>query len=565
MEPPEQLQQWLSWIIRIRFVIITFVFAIAYLTQELLNRPGDEVSVKALGITIILWYVLGLFFLIYNQISRDLLLQAYIQICGDIVLITAIVHVTGDLDSNFISLYFLAVIMASMVLARSRAFLIAGVSFIAMASMLEMAYLPGIYPAFAQHHQGLVRLIPSAAIPVDLTTLELKILASLFGFFAVAYLSSYLAERLRKADEELRDKAGEVASLQALNENVIQSMRGGLITTDLDFKIRVVNRAGEAILGRRSAELEGCSLGEALQLGSYPAAQFSADGGAYIRRELAYRRPEGEERILGVSASPLDVPERGVEGYVYTFQDLTEEKQREADDQLKERMATLGRMAAGIAHEIRNPLASISGSVKLLHSVASMNDDQAKLMNIVSRESARLDKLVSDFLAYSRDQRFEFQPVDLVNLLDETLLLLEQNPLFSPQCRVMRIFPHRPIVASVDPDKMRQVFWNICNNSLKAMPGGGCLTAEVRERAARKVLVILSDSGVGLSPEQVESVFEPFHPRFPDGTGLGLAISYQIVKAHRGDIQVSSTRGEGARFLIELPRRQEENVRSYSA
>ncbi len=565
MEPSDQLQQWLSWIIRIRFVIITFVFAIAYLTQELLNRPVDEVSVKALGITIILWYVLGLFYLIYNQLSRDLLLQAYVQICGDIALITAIVHVTGDLDSNFISLYFLAVIMASMVLPRSRAFLIAGVSFVFMGPILGLAYLPSLYPAFAKRHPALSRLMASTSLPVDLTTFELKILASLFGFFAVAYLSSYLAESLRKTGEELRDKAGEVASLQALNENVIQSMRGGLITTDLDGKILVVNRAGEAILGRKNEELRGHGLEEALHFSPQPALPQPADGGAYTRREVFYRHPEGEERILGVSASPLDVPERGVVGYVYTFQDLTEEKLREADDQLKERMATLGRMAAGIAHEIRNPLASISGSVKLLQSIASMDDDQAKLMNIVSRESARLDKLVSDFLVYSREQRFEFRAMDIVNLLDETLLLLEHHPLFSPNYRVMRLFPGRPVMASVDPDKMRQVFWNICNNSLKAMPGGGCLTAEIQDQMAKKVHVILSDNGVGLNPEQLERIFEPFHPRFPDGTGLGLAISYQIVKAHRGDIQVSSRRGKGARFLIELPRRQEESVRTYSA
>ncbi len=565
MDASDRLQQWLSWIIRIRFVIITFVFAIAYLTQELLNRPGDEISVKALGITIILWYVLGLFYLIYNQLSHDLILQAYIQICGDIVLITAIVHVTGDLDSNFISLYFLAVIMASVVLPRSQAFLIAGVCFICMGSALELAYLPSLYPAFAVRHSTLTKLMASTSPLVDLTTVELKILASLFGFFAVAYLSSYLAEDLRKTGDELRDKAGEVASLQALNENIIQSMRGGLITTGLDGKVLVINRAGEMILGRKDEDLRGRALEELLHDDSNLTGPLIVDCGAYTRREVCYLHPDGEARILGVSASPLDVPDQGVAGYVYTFQDLTEEKQREADNQLQERMASLGRMAAGITHEIRNPLASISGSVKLLQNIASLSDDQAKLMNIVSRESARLDKLVSDFLIYSREQRFEFRPVDLVNLLDETLLLLEHHPLFSSKCQVTRVFPRGPVTASVDADKIRQVFWNICNNSLKAMPGGGRLTVEIQDQLAKKVFVILSDSGIGLAPEQMKRIFEPFHPGSNGGTGLGLAISYQIVKAHRGDIQISSSPGAGARFAIELPRRQEDTVRTYSA
>ncbi len=557
MEPPGQLQQWLSWIIRIRFVIITFVFAIAYVLQELIARPNNEASVKSLGIAVILWYVLGLFYLIYNQLSRDLALQAYLQICGDVILITAVVHATGDLDSNFISLYFLAVIMASIVLPRPRAFWVAGFSFIALGSMLELAYLRDLYPAYAERHPALAHLMASSSAPVDLRTLEIKILASLFGFFAVAYLSGYLAENLRKTGQALRDKTGEVASLQALNENIIQSMRGGLITTDLEGKIQVVNRAGEMILGRKEEELRGQRIDSSFAMAPERTGKPTKAGTDYVRGETPYYHPGGESRVLGVSASPLDVPERGIVGYVYTFQDLTDEKRREAEDQLKERMATLGRMAAGIAHEIRNPLASISGSVKLLQSVAEMNDDQARLINIVSRESARLDKLVSDFLVYSREQRFEFQPADLVNLLDETLILLEHDPSFSEKYTIRRAFPRHPVIASVDTDKIRQVFWNICNNSVKAMLNGGCLTAEIHDQMARKVLITLSDTGVGFTPDQMERIFEPFHPRFRDGTGLGLAICYRIAKGHHGDIRVSSKPGEGSRFIIELPREQE--------
>jgi two-component system, NtrC family, sensor histidine kinase PilS len=549
MKSSDQLQHWLFWIIKIRFAIITFVFAIEFALRQLLGSPANETSLRYFGMAIILWYVLGLFYMVYNQLSRDLLLQAYIQICGDIVVITAVVHLTGNLESNFISLYFLAVIMASIALPRSHAFLVAGFCFLCMGSVLEVAYLPDFHPQFAAGHPAFGRLIGPALVPVEEGTFEFKVLASLFGFFAVAYLTSYLAESLRKTGIELRDKAGQVASLQALNENIIRSMRGGLITTDLNGTVVVINPAGAWMLGRSGESLEGRSVATLLGDDCSPAASET-----YTRRELSYRRPDGDERIFGISASPLNVPDRGVVGYIYSFQDLTEQKIREAEDQLKDRMATLGRMAAGIAHEIRNPLSSICGSVKLLEDIASMSEDQAKLINIVSRESARLDKLVSDFLVYSREQRFEFAPVDLVRLLDETLLLLEHHPLFTSALEVKRIFPSRPVIASVDTDKMRQVFWNICSNSLKAMPRGGQLTAEIQDENARAVSVVLSDNGVGFAPAQLERGFEPFHPSFKDGTGLGLAISYQIIKGHHGDIRVSSKLGAGARFWIDLPR-----------
>jgi two-component system sensor histidine kinase PilS (NtrC family) len=238
---------------------------------------------------------------------------------------------------------------------------------------------------------------------------------------------------------------------------------------------------------------------------------------------------------------------------VYNFQDLTEEKKREAEYRTKDRMATLGRMAAGIAHEIRNPLASIAGSVKLLKSISELDDDQSKLIAIVSRESERLNKLVSDFLLYSRDQRFEFRTVNVVTLLEETLLLVEHHPLYRPQIHIERKFPRRAVTLLGDADKLRQVFWNICDNALKAMPEGGTLTAQVEE-SGKRVRVTLGDTGIGFSNVQLEKVFEPFQSGFNDGTGLGLALVYQIIRGHSGTIRLDSQQGKGASFIIDVPR-----------
>ena len=242
-----------------------------------------------------------------------------------------------------------------------------------------------------------------------------------------------------------------------------------------------------------------------------PSVPSVPDGNAFpTRQEVTYLHPRGEHRILGVSVSPLIVPEIGAVGYVHNFQDLTEEKRREAEYRTKDRMATLGRMAAGIAHEIRNPLASIAGSVKLLQSISRLDEDQSKLIEIVSSESERLNKLVSDFLLYCRDQRLEFQEVDLVNLIEETLVLLAHHPLFGANVRVEKRIPAKPMMIWADADKLRQVFWNISDNALKAMPEGGELTVQVEEAGEKTVRVTLSDTGVGFTEQQLEKVFEPF-------------------------------------------------------
>jgi two-component system sensor histidine kinase PilS (NtrC family) len=550
----DEIEDWLPWVIKIRFVIIIFVFAIDYAIHSLAPNPANAASIRYLGMAVILWLILGLFFLIYNQLSHDYLLQAYLQIFSDIVIITAIVHVTGDLESNYFSLYLVAIILASILLTRGRAFLVAGVSFVFMGAMIELVYLPGAYPEVVQRLPALQFLATSSMLTPDLMrALQVKIGASFFGFFIVAYLSSYLAESLRKTGRELRDKSGQVASLQAKNENIIQSMREGLLSSDLEGVITELNPAGAEILGRQIGELRGSHI-ESVFSGLADDLPYHPEAASHTaRQEITYRHPRRGYRVLGVSSSPLVVPEVGAVGYVYNFQDLTEEKRREGEYRAKDRMATLGRMAAGIAHEIRNPLASISGSVKLLQSISERDEDQAKLITIVSRESERLNKLASDFLLYSRDQRYEFQRVEVVPLLEETLLLLEHHPLFGPHIQIERKFLRRGLAIWADADKLRQVFWNICDNALKAMAKGGTLSVQAEELGER-IRVLVGDTGIGFTPAQLEKVFEPFQSGFNEGTGLGLALVYQIIQGHQGSVQVESQPGKGARFVMDLPK-----------
>jgi len=532
----------LIWLVKVRILILTVLLAIELAVLRLTPSP---LPVMPFLTAMVLWFVLSLFFLFLVSVWTEHRLQAMLQVLSDLAMVTLVVHLTGGIDSSLNFLYPLVIIVACMLLPRAWGYLSAALAFILFGTILELDYY-GVIPSFSNSHP-------------KLRALQVVIFVNLFAYFAIAYLAGLLVAKLRLVDVQFKDASGALQNLQALHENIVQSMSEGVITTGLDGRITLVNRAAQQLLEISEAELCGRSVADLFQ---DPLPHFGSERSDAEVRYVAANRFRKTFRVM-VSALNLNVP--GGLGFVYTFDDLTEIRRLEREVRMQDRLAAVGRLAAAIAHEIRNPLTSIAGAVSMLSDAPALSAEERHLLDIVTRESERLNGIITDFLAYSRGKQYRFERVNLVPLLEDTLTLLEHRlTAEGARIRVERNLPKAGTLVLADGDKLKQVFWNFSENAVRAMKKtGGKLTVSLTERGPDWEMNF-ADTGPGISPQQTEKIFEPFQSNFEGGTGLGLAIVYQIVQAHEGKVWVRSEVGKGTSFVLRL-RRLEESVPASSS
>ena len=499
-------------------------------------------------------YFLTIIYIFLLKYLKNLSKLAYFQLLVDTIFITAIIYTTGGIESIFSFLYILTIINGSIILYRKGGMIIASSSSIFYGLLLDLHYYDVIHPFGSR-----------LSYPFEYQSAYIfyMIVVNITAFYLVSFLSSYPSEQARKSRVELRVKQHDIIKLEALNEWIIRSITSGLITLDSQYRIILFNPAAEEIFNIKANRAIGSKIMDILpflngHLGNGASFdQKTKKSHPFI--DLPYLRPDGKSIFLRFSISPLNIPEGDQKGQILFFQDMTEMKQIEEEMKKVEGLALVGELAAGIAHEIRNPMASISGSIQMLKEGLAEDDVNNRLMDITLREINRLNNLVNDFLLFARPKQASLREFDLNQLIMESLELFKNSKNWTEKMWVETDF-HGPINLESDPEKIRQVLWNLFLNASDAMPNGGSLYIntdmvggqEFLEPGQKMVKISVRDTGEGFTKKALNHLFIPFFTTKDVGSGLGLATVKRVVEGIKGEVYGKNHPHGGAEITILL-------------
>ncbi len=531
---PKALQR----LIGLRLIVISTLFVGVMLIQV---NTQLILQLKSFYLLILIAYGLSLFYLVLHVRAIPPIIQAWVQLIGDLVIVTGFVYATGGVFSPFSFLYLTVIVVAAAMLPAGGV-IFAGLSAIAYGLQAVLMYYQ-LLP-LPTTLEG-IPITPSASRVLQ------QILIHIVGFVLVALLVSYLTTSLRRAHSMLEEETERAKQFVALTQHVVRSVGAGILAADLDGKTLYVNPAGASILGITDVDDQ---IGKPLEV-VMPLAEHNWGLIASRARSQSMPRFEGtlerSQSRLGLSVDPLKDERATVVGFIVNFQDLTELRIEAERERLKDRMAATGEMAARMAHEIKNPLASISGSAQMLGSVGGVDETGRRLLDIVVDESRRLSGILDGFLVFARPGQATHAICDLSKLLDDCLALLRRSDEINDKHELILETPDELVVLG-EEHLLRQIFWNLSRNALQAMPDGGRLKISAQRRD-RSAVIRWRDTGVGMSEEIRHRAFEPFVTTQEKGTGLGLAVVYSAVQEHGGSVDIVSAPGRGTTVTVELP------------
>ena len=391
---------------------------------------------------------------------------------------------------------------------------------------------------------------------------EIKAMSFLFililnniAFFAVAGLSGFLAEQLNLFEEKIQSQNLSLRVIRKLNEMIIETIPSALLTINSLSEILQFNPGALKVFGKD--DLIAIRLFDLLPELSSQLSTLSQRRQPF-RAEIKYMSEEGA-RLLGVQILPQE-SDFEVSTFLVVIEDLTQIRQMELAVRQSEKMAAVGGLAAGIAHEIRNPLAGISGSIELLTQNFNSDDDK-KLGRIILREIDRLNRLISEFLDFAKPEKSPVEKVKLNEVLREVIENAKASLSGEQQNKLdLQMDLNQSVLITGDSDKLKQAFLNIIINALQAMEGLEKLHLKITlNREKDRAVIRIKDSGIGMKPETKKRMFEPFHTTKPKGTGLGLAVTHKILESHGAHIFVESEEKVGTEFVISFPVKSIEN------
>ena len=548
--PHGSLRERLEWLMLFRVVVASLLLGSAVIAN--LDDPAgfSDPTYIAVAAIIIVTYLgtIGLAFWLRRAAQLDLLVP--VQILGDAFLATSLVLMTGGIESIFTFLFFFTIFTGAILRGRQGALFTATIAALSYLVIFVIQFssfgsVPALFFAEATASQQL---------PFD------NVVVHVAAFYAVGFGAGYLAERIGQVGSELERRQLDIRQLRALNDNIVRSLSAGLVTLDLDGRVSFFNPAAAELTGitEESARFQPLAtiLPELADLLAAATRDATLPDG---RVEGTLRRPNGDDLVVGLSVALLRDPRGLPNGSVLTFQDLTALKSMEVEVQRRDHLAAIGKLSAAIAHEIRNPLASISGCVELLAKRTQEGAEERQLTDIVVREVDRLNGLVEEFLEYARPIQVSRRRFSLTELVGEVVQMATIDVRISDGI-IIETMHHAAgeLILDSDPQRIRQVLVNLVRNGCQAMERGGRLRITTSRMAfgsggSPYVAVQVDDTGPGLTEEVRQNLFEPFFTTKQSGTGLGLATSYRIVSELGGVLLADNAPGGGARFVLMMP------------